>query len=279
MPTFATPEPITVAVSLITGQARIVASDRVDTVVEVQPYDAAVGADVKAADQAVVEFTNGRLVVRAPKLGGLFGGQGALDVRIDLPAGSEVRGSAATAVFRCEGQLGKCGFKTGTGDIALDDTGPLSVEAGRGDITAGRVDGGAEVTLGHGTVRLAEVEGPAVVKSAGGDTWIGSAGASVRVNASRGAITVGRAAAAVEARTARGRISIGEVREGSFVLETGIGDIDFGIGEGTSARLDVSTRRGWVENSLDLVDNPQPASRTAAVRARTSNGDIMIRRA
>ena len=49
MPTFDTPEPISVTVELGVGDLRIVASDRADTMVEVRPSDAAKKADVAAA--------------------------------------------------------------------------------------------------------------------------------------------------------------------------------------------------------------------------------------
>ena len=41
MPTFDTPEPITVTLELGVGDVRITASDRADTVVEVRPSDPA----------------------------------------------------------------------------------------------------------------------------------------------------------------------------------------------------------------------------------------------
>jgi hypothetical protein len=46
MPTFDTPEPISVTVELGVGDLRIVASDRTDTMVEVRPSDAAKKADM-----------------------------------------------------------------------------------------------------------------------------------------------------------------------------------------------------------------------------------------
>jgi len=67
MPTFATPEPILADLEPVVGNVRIVASDRTDTVVEVVPLDASNASDVKAAEQTVVEFSGGKLSVRAPK--------------------------------------------------------------------------------------------------------------------------------------------------------------------------------------------------------------------
>jgi hypothetical protein len=40
----------------------------------------------------------------------------------------------------------------------------------------------------------------------------------------------------------------------------------------------VSTQFGRVHNHLDAADGPEPADETVEVRARTSYGDIVIRR-
>ena len=65
---------------------------------------------------------------------------------------------------------------------------------------------------------------------------------------------------------------------GSVVLETQIGDLEVGIREGTAAWLDVSARAGKVHNALDAADAPEASAETVEVRARTSVGDVVIRR-
>ena len=67
MPTYDTPEPISVSLELGVGDIRITASDRTDTVVDVRPSDPASEADVTAAEQTRVEFADGRLSIKAPK--------------------------------------------------------------------------------------------------------------------------------------------------------------------------------------------------------------------
>ena len=67
MPAFDTPGPITVAIEIGVGDARITATDRSDTVVEVRPSDSGAGDDVRAAEQTRVEYTDGQLLIRAPK--------------------------------------------------------------------------------------------------------------------------------------------------------------------------------------------------------------------
>ena len=65
---------------------------------------------------------------------------------------------------------------------------------------------------------------------------------------------------------------------GSVVLETQIGDVEVGIREGTAAWLDVSASAGRVRNALDATAAPDPSAETVEVRARTSVGEIVIRR-
>ena len=91
MPTFETPEPISVTVELLVGDLRVVASDRTDTVVEVLPSNPAKKADVEAAAGTRVEYASGMLLIKAPSrwLQYSFRGAGneSVDVRIDVPAG------------------------------------------------------------------------------------------------------------------------------------------------------------------------------------------------
>lgn len=281
MPSFSTPEPIAATIELVVGDARITASDRDDTVVDVRPSDGSHEPDVRAAEQTRVEYTAGRLLVRAPKQRGLglFGKVGSVEVRIELPAGSQLEGDASVAAFRCVGRLGECRVKTSAGDIQLGDTGRLELNTGAGTIVVGRVVGNADVRTGSGKLRLREIGGSAVVKNSNGDCWVGEISGDLRVNAANGGISVDHAHADVTAATANGDIRIGEVARGSASLRTAFGQIEIGIRTGTAARLDVHTSFGRVHNDLDAAGPPDSSDDTIDVRAHTSYGDIVIRRA
>ena len=280
MPAFDTPEPISVAIDLVVGDARITASDRDDTVVEIRPSDGSHEPDVRAAEQTLVEYTAGRLLVKGPKQRGLglFGKVGSIDVTIGLPAGSHLQGDASVAAFRCVGRLGECRVKTAAGDIQFDHTGTLDLNTGAGAIAVDHVAGHAEVSTGSGRVRLREIDGTAVIKNSNGDSWVGEVAGDLRVNAANGDISVDHANAGVTASTANGDVRIGEVARGSASLKTAMGEIEIGIRAGTAARLDVSTQFGSVRNDLDTAEGPEPSDETVEVRARTSYGDIVIRR-
>jgi len=280
MPTFETPEPISVTIAMVVGDLRITASDRRDTVVVVNPNDSSKESDVKAAEQTRVEYADGRLLVKAPrswKQFTPFGGAESIDVAIDLPAGSRLEGEGAVVDFHCDGRLGECRFATGVGNIRLEETGPLHVSTSAGSITVDRVEGRAEVT-GSGAVRIREIDGPAVIKNLNGVTWLGQVNGDLRCNAANGDITVERALGPVAAKTANGAVRVGEVVRGSIELGTSYGELEVGVREGTAALLDVRSQFGSVRNSLTASEGPQPSDQTVEVRARTSFGDIVIRR-
>lgn len=281
MPTFETPEPISVTLELVVGDIRIVTGDRIDSAVEVRPSDASKQSDVTAAEQTRVEYAGGRLLVKAPRGWRQYtfrGGRESIDVQIELPAGSHVRGEAAVAALRCTGSLGECRFKTGVGEIQLEQAGPVELKTGGGDISVNRAVGHAEITTGSGAVRIVEIDGTAVIKNSNGDSWIGEITGDLRVNAASGKISVDQAHAAVEAKTANGDVRLGEVTRGAVLAQTGFGKLDVGIGAGVAAWLDLNTHYGNVYNGLDTAEHPEPGDEVVEVRARTSYGDITIRR-
>jgi hypothetical protein len=280
MPTFDSPEAITATVEIVAGDVRISATERADTVVDVSPSDASSDQDRKAAEQTRVEYANERLLVKQPKLRHWLPGNtgGAISVTIELPAGSSVHATGGLADFECDGRLGECRIKTGLGSIHLDRVQTVTLKSGAGDVVVDHVAGHAEIRAGSGEVRVRELATAAVVKNSNGDTWVGDAGGDLRVNAANGNIAIDRARATVDAKAANGDVRLGEVTRGSVVLETHLGDLEVGIPEGTAAWLDLRATAGKVHNALDAADNPGPAGDTVEVRARTSVGDVVIRR-
>jgi hypothetical protein len=281
MPTFDTPEPISVTVELGVGDLRIVASDRTDTTVEVRPSDAAKKPDVTAAEHTLVEYAGGRLLIKAPKSWRQHtfrGGGESIDVQIELPAGSHLRGDTGVAALRCQGRLGECRYKTGAGDIQLDQTAAVQLRTGVGDLTLEQADGDAELSTGSGSVRIDHIDGAAVVKNSNGDTWIGQVTGNLQVNAANGRISVDRASEAVAAKSANGDVRLGEVAHGAVLAQTAFGKVEIGIRDGVAAWLDLNTRYGRVHNDLDAAERPGPGEDAVEIRARTSFGDITINR-
>lgn len=249
MPTFATPEPVRVDVdlSLAVGNIEVVASDRADTIVEVRPGDPARKADVRAAAETRVEQAGSKLLIeftRHRRHMNMFSRNGSVDIRIELPAGSDLDADVAVGGLRCTGAIGSCRFTTHHGDIAVE-----------------RAGGAVDVRTERGQVRVDDVAGP------------------LRVTSVNGGVRVGRAGDDVEARNAKGAIRVDEVARGSVVLTTASGELEVGVREGTAAWLDVRTVAGRLRNSLETTERPDAGEDRVSVRARTYDGDIVIRRA
>lgn len=281
MPTFDTPEPISVTINKFVGDARVIAGDSAETTVEVSPSDPADEADVKAARHTRVEYADGALLISDSKSWrhySPFGGSGSIALTIALPAGSALAGEALMGDLRAEGRLGACRFRTATGHIWLDEAGPLRLGTGTGRVTVGRAVGAAEIT-GCGELHIRTLDGSAVIKNLNGPTWVGEITGELRCRAANGDIVVERALAGIDARTANGDIRVGEVVRGSVSLHTASGELEIGIRAGTAALLDVRSHFGQVRNALDAVDGPGAVDETVEVHARTAHGDIVIRRA
>jgi DUF4097 and DUF4098 domain-containing protein YvlB len=229
-----------------------------------------------------VEYADGLLLVKTPKQRGLglFGKPGSVDVTVDLPARSKVQVDSGAGGVRTTGTLGACRVKSGAGDVQVDrvEGGRLSLEIGAGRVEVDTVAGRADISTGSGRLQVREIDGPAVVKNSNGDSWIGLVTGDLRINAANGDIAVDRAGGDVVASTANGGITVGAVTRGTVSLKTGFGEIEVGIPAGTAAKLDVSTSFGRIRNQLESTDGPQETDETIDLRARSSYGDIVIRR-
>jgi hypothetical protein len=265
MPTFDTPAPIEVIVELGVGDIRVAAGDRPDTVVSVQPSDPAKPSDVAAAEQTRVEFADGVLQVKASKgwkRYAFWGGGESIEVRIEVPTGSQLRGDVGIAELRATGTFGDFRYK-----------------AGAGDITIAHVAGSAHVATGTGTIRIERIDGATTVKNANGDVSVGEVVGDLEVKVANGTITVGRAHAAVTVKTANGDVHLDDVASGVVVAQTARGKVDVAVRAGVAAWLDLHTGFGHVRNLLETTGRPEPSEETVEVRARTGLGDITVRRA
>ena len=263
MPSFETPEPITATIDVVGGDIHVGTSDDKATLVDVQPADAANEEDRKAAELTRVEYADGRLLVKTPKVRSWRPRStgGAVVVRVELPTGSNVHGAGQLADFECEGRLAECRIKTGFGQLRVGEAGTVSLKTGIGDITVDHATGHAELTAASGDVRARQLDSSAVIKNSNGDSWVGAAGGDLRVNAANGSISVDLANASVVAKSANGDVRLGEVVRGSVVLETTLGDLEIGIREGTSAWLDARAKAGRLHNALEAAEAPGASDR------------------
>jgi len=255
MPTYTTPNPIDVAITMPVGAIDVIASDRADTVVTVSPTNPEKSVDRRGAEETKVDFDGERLTIKGPRARVSFMGPSeSVDVTIELPSGSRLTAELAVGRVRSVGRLGATRIKATTGGVEVDSTGDLWLRAGHGAATVGSADGGAEITADHGQIRVGLITGDAI-------------------------LNVATALSSVSAKTAYGAIQLHEVSSGSLQLESGYGLITVGVREGVAAWLDLSSKEGRVRNQLDGDRAPETSDPSVAVRARTQFGDITIQRA
>ncbi|GAA1981547.1 DUF4097 family beta strand repeat-containing protein [Amycolatopsis minnesotensis] len=278
MPTFDTPGPISVALELVACDVEIIASDRVDTVVEIRPRDASRDIDRKEAERTTVDFLGGKLRIKTSKLGALFTRTGVMALRLELPTGSRVQGTTSMGDFVAEGTLGECGFTTAAGDIRLGETGPLKAKTTHGALIVDKVDGDAMLT-GSGDLHVGSVGGEGVIKNINGPCWVGDISGDLQLSSANGDVTAERPQGSVLAKTAYGTVRVRQAVRGTMVLETQSGNVEIGIRAGTAAWLDVRTWYGSVHSALDGTDAPTTTEEAVEVRARTWAGDIVVNRA
>lgn len=283
MTDFQTLGPLCVKIELAcVGDVRITAADTTTTTVDVRPRDADRSADVRAAGQVTLEHADGVLRVvahRSWRATSLWGNGGAVDIALVVPSSTDLSVDLAFGRFDAEGRLGACRIKTAMGNVRLGDTATAQITTGYGDVLAGTIDGPAEVSTGSGSLRIDHIGADAWVRNSNGDTTLGDVAGTLAVKAANGDIVIGRARGSVTAKTANGSVRVAEIECGSATLSTACGDIEVGIRAGTAAWLDASSKCGAVRSSLETADAPAESEQTAEVRARTSYGDISIRRA
>ena len=142
MPTFATPGPIAATVQVAGAQVRVTASDRTDTVVLVEPINAASRSDVRVATKTKVDFASGRLMVKTTAPGQR---NGSVAITIELPAGSSLVAYLSHSRFRADGSLGECELHMASGRVQLDRINALQANVATGEVAIGDIAGRAHI--------------------------------------------------------------------------------------------------------------------------------------
>ncbi|MDH6576208.1 DUF4097 family beta strand repeat-containing protein [Kitasatospora sp. MAP5-34] len=286
--TFNTPAPISVTLDLYVADVRFAVSDRTDTIVDVRPSDPKKAADVKAAEGTRVEYddaTRTLSIVSRKRLNRFVGVSSkrpeSIDVVIQLPTDSDVRGAAGLGDLSSDGVLGAVVFKTDMGVLRLAETGPLNLRSGLGEITVQGVSGSAEVHSGSSDIRIGAVDGTAEVSAANGKVQVGLVTGPANIKAANGSVSVDRALSDITATSSNGGVRIGEVVRGKVSATSKNGGVEVGVRAGSAAWLELNSGVGRVYNELAASAAPQagdPVDRVE-VHAGTKLGDVTIRRA
>jgi DUF4097 and DUF4098 domain-containing protein YvlB len=285
---FNTPSPIAVTLDLYVADVRFAVSDRTDTSVEVRPSNPGKAADIQAAENTRVEYDDAtrtlNIVSRKPRNRFVnFSSKRpeSIDVVIQLPTDSDVRGEAGIGDFQADGALGAVTLKTDLGAVRLAETGPLKVRSGLGEITVEGVSGSAEVHCGSSDIRIGAVDGTADVSTSNGKVRVGVVTGPANVKAANGSVSVDCALSDLTATSSNGQVRVGEVARGKVSATSKNGAVEVGIREGSAAWLELNTGLGRVYNELNVADAPEagePVDRVE-VHASTKLGDVTIRRA
>jgi len=280
MPTYNTPTPIDLAISLQVGRIEVFAGDRADTVVTVSPSNPAKATDRRGAEETKVDFDGQRVAIVGPRPRiSWIGPTESVDVTVELPTGSRFTAEIAVGGLRSVGRLGATRIKSSIGAVDVDSTGDLWLRASHGKATLGAGEGGIEITADHGQIRVGTVTGDAILKASYGSIFVGESGGDLDAKLSYGDLEITKALASVSAKTAYGDIQLREVSSGSIQVESGYGQVTIGVRPGVPAWLDLSSKNGHVRNELASDRAPDAYEQTVAVRARTQHGDINIQRA
>jgi DUF4097 and DUF4098 domain-containing protein YvlB len=285
---FNTPSPIAVVLDLYVADVRLAVSDRTDTIVEVRPGDPNKAADIKAAENTRVEYDDATrtlsVVSRKPRNRFVnFSSKRpeSIDLVIQLPSDSDVRGEADLGDFQADGVLGTVVLKTDLGAVHLAETGPLNVRNGVGAITVEGVSGSAEVRASSGDIRIGAVDGTADVSTSNGKLRVGVVTGPANVKCSNGSVSVDRALSDITAESSNGEVRIGEVVRGKVSATSKNGSVEVSVREGSAAWLELNTDVGRVYNELTSSDAPEAGEPVdkVEVHASTKLGDVTIRRA
>ena len=186
---FATPAPISAVVHIPAGRIQFIAADRADTVVEVRPANPARSRDVKAVEEIKAAFGDGVLRIESTEAAHRFlGHSGSVEVTVMLPAGSRVEAKAAGAEFRGVGRLGDVDFAGGYRSVKLDEAASARLTVHEGEVSVGRLNGPAEITVQKGGIQIGEaVRGTVSLTIQHGDITVAAArGVSASLDAETG---------------------------------------------------------------------------------------------
>jgi DUF4097 and DUF4098 domain-containing protein YvlB len=263
--TFPLTGPISLVVRIGHGEVVVTTHDALDqAVVRLTPRDK--HSDV--AERTTVELRGGALAVVTPNRGGLtdlLGGwkrdRDALDVAVDVPTGTDLKITTASAPIQVVGRSGDADLFTGSADITADD-----------------IAGDLRVRSGSSHARIGAVTGSVVARSGSGSVILGAVGGSVQAGFGSGDLTVESCRGTVRSRAGSGDAHIGAAW-GDIDFVAGSGQVSVGLPSGVSARLDVTSGSGRVSSELPIEDSPVSGGTTITVRARTGSGDIRLFRA
>ncbi len=263
---FETPEPVELYVENGKGSVEVHATETRESTVSVTG---------DGADETSVEHKGRRLLVVAPRQGGLFSAGRRLDITVTVPLDSELASKLGSADLTARGRLGTTHIRSGSGDVSLEQVGDTLVESGSGDVEVGRVQA-LRVKSGSGDVRVDHAEGDVVVSTGSGDVRVVESRATVSAKSGSGDLSVGDASADVSFTTGSGDFVVESQRRGRVTGKGASGDVRIGIPAGVPVWTDLTTVSGVIHSSLAGAGQPEPGADHVELRVKTVSGDVVL---
>lgn len=185
--------------------------------------------------------------------------QGAVELELEIPLGTDLVIATASGDVETSGDVGGIRFRSASGGVRFERArGPVEIKVASGDARGDTAESSLRFESASGDLRIGQVLGDAVGRCASGDLWIEQAGGSV------------------EAVSASGDVRVGQARRGEVRVRTVSGDVEIGVLPGTRVWQDVGSRTGKMVSELDGAAGEGEA--TLSIRADSVSGDIRIHR-
>lgn len=179
------------------------------------------------------------------------------DLRIEVPAGRDIRVFIAVGETMARGLRGDVELDSGSGRIDVEDiAGDLSVDTGSGSVTVAGVEGEVSIDTGSGSVEVEGVRGPVLMV----DTGSGSVGAldveaeTVEVDTGSGSVELrGVSARHIVVDTGSGAVDL-QLRSAvdRILVDTGSGGITVRLPEGADAEIEADSGSGGIDVDLPI---------------------------
>jgi DUF4097 and DUF4098 domain-containing protein YvlB len=222
------------------------------------------------------------VTVKVPKQGVRLLRRHAVEVRVDLPEGSDVAAIVASADVDVTGAIGNGEFTTASGDVSTDDVAADFVaRSASGNFTVGAVGGDLKAQTASGDVRCSSVAGRTVFTTVSGDLEVGAAAKAVEVKATSGDVRLGEVAQGARVVNVSGNVRVLVLDEGSLHVRSVSGNVLVGVATGVDLHVDVETVSGEITSDIALGHEPGPqhGDTRVDVRVRSVSGDVAIERA
>ncbi len=266
--TFQTPGPVTLHVEIGSGEVSVTATDTDQTQVEVEGKD---------ADKVVITHEGRTISVTVPRGGFLFGGHSKVQVRAQIPSGSDLSTVLGSADLDVTGIVDDCSVKSGSGHVRLDQLGSADLTSGSGGISVQTVRGDLRARSGSGEVSVQSLGQSADVTTGSGDITLGQAAGPVSVKSGSGTVSLGSVTADVTVTAASGDVRIEQAQQGTVSVRTASGDIAAGAAAGVPVWTDFNTVSGSIASALQPLGKPADGQAFLELRLRTVSGDIVVR--